>query len=195
MFIIVCEVVNKVQRHISFCFFKQWSLWCFTLIFTRTTLRSNIRGGSTNPHQAWLGCQVRWGSFCWSSLFSSLGNFFGFFFAKSGTYGPQFNLRSPLWDQVRPHSIKKIGGRFYPTPATSPELGLRATLDGGFLGTSKYKCMIKETDQVAPKTYLSLLVVCVFKQWLPNVPLWMTPHKRQRPFLLKHWLQDKKNFM
>ena len=44
-----------------------------------------------------------------------LGDFFLFFCVKFGAY--YSTLGSPLWNQVRPHSIKKIGGRFYPTPS------------------------------------------------------------------------------
>ena len=49
---------------------------------------------------------------------------------------PQITLGSPLWDQVRPHSIKKIGGRFYPTHATPSRTWPPSHARWGFLGTS-----------------------------------------------------------
>ena len=48
----------------------------------------------------------------------------------------QITLGSSLWDQVRPHSIKKIGGRFYPTPATPSRTWPPSHTRWGYLGTS-----------------------------------------------------------
>ena len=52
----------------------------------------------------------------------SLGVFFRFFLLNLGSTAPNF-LGGPLWEQVRPHPIKKIGVKFYPTPS---EPSLRA---------------------------------------------------------------------
>ena len=90
-------------------------------------------GGWTNVHvvlpqpQGWLyssptsvtrsrfGCQLRWVHFFWPSPFWPLDDFCWFFLLNLGLR-PQITLGGPLWDQIRPHPIKKIGGNFYPNP-------------------------------------------------------------------------------
>ena len=52
-------------------------------------------GGSKYPHRAWLGCQVRWGSFFWPSRFCPLGNFYWFFLVKFGAYVPNLLQEAP----------------------------------------------------------------------------------------------------
>ena len=71
--------------------------------------------------------------------FCPLGTFFGFFFCYIRGLRPQVTLGSFLWDQVRPHSIKKIGGGFYPTHATPSRTWPPSHAQWGFLGTSLYK--------------------------------------------------------
>ena len=71
--------------------------------------------------------------------FWTLGDFFGFFCWIWGLR-PQITLGSPLWDQVRPHSITKIGGKFYPTPTTPSWTWPPSHAWWGFLGTSPKVC-------------------------------------------------------
>ena len=49
--------------------------------------------------------------------------FFLVFFLLIWVLRPQITLGSPLWDQVRPHPIKRIGGKFYPNPPEPTEPG------------------------------------------------------------------------
>ena len=85
-----------------------------------------LRGSLNTPDER-CTCQVRMAGsvgflFLALPILTFWWFFLVFFLLNLGFASPNY-FRKSLWDQVRPHSIKKIGGRFYPN-ASKP--GLRA---------------------------------------------------------------------
>ena len=63
--------------------------------------------------------------------FGPLGTYFGVFLLNLGFTAPSYSRKPSMRSSKAPLN-QKNKGRFYLTPTTPPELGLRATLNGGF---------------------------------------------------------------
>ncbi len=100
---------NFGQPNFSFCFQSAWP------------------GLAVDEGSGWVslflpierGSDARLGGvqFCGPPRFGPLGTFFGFFFLNLGHVAPNYPRKPPMRSSKGPSNLK-IGGRFYPTPAT-----------------------------------------------------------------------------